>query len=824
MINSRKVSFHAYLNTEAVTYRCTSSHLLVSQSAEFYDSPRTLALDRQTQLVQQVDPDTLQELLQEEVLQEKTFSMFLGVADYESTLHLVFVHLCYPAFEFEDKQVYEVQSMEVIESKEGVKDMNLTKSLTKYMQSNFYYSLSLNITQRLSISKEREINPHRFYDWNKGLMKTLPSLDWRVYLTAGFFRKYTVHLENQENIEIIVAARKSTQEGHCFPHNFGVNDFGECAHYVTYELLVTYKETTLLYKYSTSTPPLDLSIGQDEEVNINCSPQKLSMKIQAFLSWLRTKKKGLNTWILARGETPDSEFSQYHSLISRLIEQTKDPKLTVWQLDLDELDQIDFEKDFYGSKLEQGFKKIVNSDSFFNFSEMDSGIKSAKQSSKSHLHFTMFSIHHSAYFLHTAIMSCLISAFPIPSSCLKPALLSQLLEVSSDIEYRLLNVYDRGRAKSLSPENMMGKMAVPNVPPSRNANETFAGKFIKAVHNAKRSQYKSLFLACTEPPKRLLTETSVLALSWNVGGLSPSSFSQVSALKACLDPSQRPDIITVGLQEVVELSSAKIESFFSSRKSDRWAEYLQKLIQEFDSGYRVVEHKRMVGLFSITFVHKEFSDNIYSLGVTTVKTGFMGVVGNKGSIVTGLQINDSTIYFCNTHLPPGDSLAKRSLCIQELYDEYCVDKMADALLLFGDLNMRVQLPLNSYQAMMEDFDCENDDIDFDHLRAKDEVKLHLHPCLFKHFEEAELTPLPTYRFEIGTSKYSSDRVASWCDRIFYYTAKDRGIFANHSGFSSLRVDNSDHWPVFGLYRFMLHNYDNKLLQEDYYKTVRGLPV
>lgn len=177
----------------------------------------------------------------------------------------------------------------------------------------------------------------------------------------------------------------------------------------------------------------------------------------------------------------------------------------------------------------------------------------------------------------------------------------------------------------------------------------------------------------------------------------------------------------------------------------------------------------MIGLQSLAYIRDTVKHNIYGIHTSDVKTGMMGLVGNKGSVITSLYIQDSLINFANTHLPSGGSNAsKRATCIKNLYELKVEKEKSDFLFLFGDLNLRVQIKLEEYKKVMLDFDGNNKDIDWELLKLKDEVFVGEQPCLNTFFKEAPLVDLPTYRLVRGTSKYSDERVASWTDRIFYY--------------------------------------------------------
>ena len=200
----------------------------------------------------------------------------------------------------------------------------------------------------------------------------------------------------------------------------------------------------------------------------------------------------------------------------------------------------------------------------------------------------------------------------------------------------------------------------------------------------------------------------------------------------------------------------------------------------------------MVGLRSLVYIRDTVKHSLYGIRISDVKTGMMGLVGNKGSVITSLYMGDSLINFANTHLPSGGSnSSKRATCVADLYKQKIEVEKSDFFFLFGDLNLRVQLKLEEYKKAMLDFQMSNMNIDWEMLKSKDEVALGEQPCLNTYFKEAPLTQNPTYRLVKGTSKYSDERVASWTDRIFFYYDNE-DFKVEIIDFGSLVMSESDH--------------------------------
>lgn len=563
-------------------------------------------------------------------------------------------------------------------------------------------------------------------------------------------------------MDIIIAARKSTQEGSVYPYNFGVNSLGECANYISFEVIVTKEGRSLWYSYSTSTPPVDVSIGTDNQVVPNCCERKMKSVSEASVKWFIKREDGCNQWVMMR--TPkEPDFGKFNRFIDEIIESNQGLNLRMIDVDLNDIPSMTKADTYVCTLLQLSIYDSMIKQGIVDLADHPEGFRSSRDVLNGHTHSCVFSLQFSNFLIHTAVIyTMLFKVLEVEELEMPQSEFDQILNISKQVEFSLLELYDRGRAKSLAPNNMGGKYNLPLCSTSRNANTTFADRCLKSSISLDESRTRKVF-SMAKPENVTKVKSKVSVISWNVAGFSPTSAEQIDGLRGCFDKDDMPDIITIGLQEVVELKSSNIARFFTSnsKENDDWVRCIEETIAKLDPNYEALNYQRMVGLFSLTLVHKKFRKNVYDLGIQEVKTGFMGIVGNKGSVITSLKICDSLIHFCNTHLPSGDSVGKRANCVEDLYKEFCNGQKCDSFFLFGDLNFRVQIDLLIYKNMMEDFILSNPKINFSALMAKDEVKLNLHPCLTDNFIEAPLPKAPTYRLARNTERFSEDRVASW---------------------------------------------------------------
>lgn len=708
------------------------------------------------------------------------YSCFLGIADYKGAPQAIFVKTATLVLIYQGHKIYRVEELDVIDLREGDTHNTFSTALSKVRTSHESSSLATSTLVSPRTSPKGSLflmlrtdtliqttggEPLSSVISAQVLERNGQStLLLYFFFTQGFFKEYKLTVKDKA-VTVIVGARKSVREGYVYPHNFGVNTFGECANYVTYEIIASTEAKSLCYVYSTSTPPVDVVISPEGKVIPNCCDEKMVRVSEAFINWITPRKDVCNQWVLMRsGAEPN--FGVFNPIIDKLIEDCQGPSLRVIDIDLNELNINNLKSKFEGSHLQFAIYDGMSKQGPINLKDYPEGFKSATSLISGKTHFCVFSLHYSAYLAHfSVIYSLVMMLLEHDELAGADGSFKSMVDLALELEYALFCNYDRGRGKSLSVAKMGEKFNQPITSSSRNASTAFASRCLGVATSLEDYNHAKARLVFSKAEQSMVSKikTKITVISWNVAGFSPKDSKQIEGLLACFDKTNMPDIIAIGLQEVVELKSSNIARFFTSnsKENDDWVRCIKEVVDQLDPDYSVLGYQRMVGLFSLTLIHNNFKKHIFNLGIKEVKTGFMGIVGNKGSVISSLKVSDSLVHFCNTHLPSGDSVGKRASCVEDLYKEFCENQVCDAFFLFGDLNFRVQMDLLIYKNVMDDFKLSNPAIDFPALMAKDEVKLNLHPCLNDHFKEAPLPKAPTYRLVRNTETFSDDRVASW---------------------------------------------------------------
>ena len=333
--------------------------------------------------------------------------------------------------------------------------------------------------------------------------------------------------------------------------------------------------------------------------------------------------------------------------------------------------------------------------------------------------------------------------------------------------------------------------------------------------------------------------------SWNVGGASPeelpnlnkwlgnyydlidksnpkyyNSKDNLNNFNNCINSSainsNSPDIYIIGFQEIVDLNANNVLLYSNEEIAKKWKKLVKNTLEKYGK-YSILKSLDLVGLYVIIMVKSSVRENIKYLDCDIVRTGMMGTIGNKGSLIIKFNYNDSTLAFVCSHLSHG--LSGNKSRINELHEilnrsfmtsnkELSI-KNFDYYFIFGDLNFRIDHKDEDIREMIS------------HNKLSD-LNIHdqLHPLLTKGtlfsdmLYEGDKTFDPTYKFTIGTNIYDSakKRSPAWCDRILINksTIKDV-VIQKYNSVTDYIV--SDHKPIYGLFSLKVCKIDFKIRQQ-----------
>lgn len=168
-------------------------------------------------------------------------------------------------------------------------------------------------------------------------------------------------------------------------------------------------------------------------------------------------------------------------------------------------------------------------------------------------------------------------------------------------------------------------------------------------------------------------------------------------------------LYVLGLQEVVDISSATeaLRPYTDPSVANKWKSTVATALPK---GYQLVAEQQLIGLLLLVYASPEIAPHVKSVSTTSVGTGLMGYMGNKGAVTARIVLGETTrLVFINSHLCAGadkTSLERRNWDASQITTRTRFDPIADAMDLhqshgegigdedfafwFGDLNYRLE--------------------------------------------------------------------------------------------------------------------------------------
>lgn len=262
----------------------------------------------------------------------------------------------------------------------------------------------------------------------------------------------------------------------------------------------------------------------------------------------------------------------------------------------------------------------------------------------------------------------------------------------------------------------------------------------------------------------------------------------------------KPDIVVLGLQEVIELTAGSILNADYS-KGSFWENMVSKCLNQFDEKYLLLRVEQMSSLIILLFVRADKANLMRQVEGSSKKTGFGGITGNKGAVAIRFEFGDTSFCFVNAHLSAGNNnIDERRGDYESIVKSIGFTRSKtiphhDSIFWLGDLNYRISL---SNEEVRRELNSREDGY-IDRLLRYDQLTREINSgVIFQDFREPTLKFRPTYKFDHGTDNYDSSekaRTPSWTDRIVY-----RGENLHPLAYSDAPLLISDHKPVYAAYR------------------------
>lgn len=105
-----------------------------------------------------------------------------------------------------------------------------------------------------------------------------------------------------------------------------------------------------------------------------------------------------------------------------------------------------------------------------------------------------------------------------------------------------------------------------------------------------------------------------------------------------LDDKPSPDILVIGLQEMVNLNPQNLIIMSNESNIANWDILIAQNIKAY-SAYTQVASNDLVGIYITVLVRKSELHRVHSISTDVLKTGLGGTLGNKGGVGVRFNIN-----------------------------------------------------------------------------------------------------------------------------------------------------------------------------------------
>ncbi|RPA88169.1 DNase I-like protein [Ascobolus immersus RN42] len=277
-------------------------------------------------------------------------------------------------------------------------------------------------------------------------------------------------------------------------------------------------------------------------------------------------------------------------------------------------------------------------------------------------------------------------------------------------------------------------------------------------------------------------------------------------LKAWICPpsanGKQPDIVAVGLQEMVELSPQQVMSTDPSRRRAWEFALLRTLnddaVRKGGQQYVMLKAGQLVGAALFIYVKEQLMETVKTVQSCTVKTGLFGIAGNKGAVAIRIEVGGTRLCFITAHLAAGHpNFEERNrdyntITSTLVFSNGDMIEDHDGVIWFGDFNYRIDLPNETVRYSVARGDLQT------LLSADQLIRQRQAGRTFSGFRESAITFNPTYRYDLYTDDYDTSekmRIPAWTDRIL-----SKGDIFKQLVYTSVQdISFSDHKPIYAVF-------------------------
>lgn len=752
-----------------------------------------ISISKENGVIKYENPAMLSQLLQK----VKAIDVFgvLGIIKYDTSFYLLYVSKCLRTGMINHSPLYQVIEVNFISLNNQLPSNSVSENMSKFKllitKKGFYYSPFYDFTKPYINQKDNK-PPRIQYMFNKELIdpflfyKINPINEFVSYLICGYSECFYKHINNTQILSYILVRRnREYLENNLVEVEIVLVHNKEIFNYIIYsfgfkkddylEVLTILNKAILNQQYFTKN---SIILRENNEANVEVLVDILKQN-SPTVSLHTFKVDGLSTFLTANVDL----FSQCDYFLRTAGKQHMQNKNFVLITEQGKNKSLLYTKSIIFETL---CFYLSQYDSFQNIRNL---LDQPGEKENSYIHY---------------FDSCFENIIQISNSITpQDELIFQHFHTT--INRSSYQPFNPLQLNTLPPSSQtLHTMNIPNVNnnPQMNVGRPILSQIPQLNAIKKKNTAKESANAPSLSNPFSVEGLSIYTVTWNVMFLdSDDQYSQEMKLMEILFPEKYqnllantiPDMIIIGLQEIVELDTKNIlRSKRNENSANLWTVKFQSLLE---IHYELITKADLVGILFLCFAKKDILGRITKIKTKVTKTGFFGAFGNKGFINMGFEYKNKRIAISTGQLTSGES--SNSSRIKELTNILNSTFEGDNLkfidnhywFILGDLNFREEGVTKEYI-----YDCIKNKClqlikDYDQfLINKDNIS----PLL----KEGNITFYPTYKFLVRTRNYDiTERIPSYCDRIFYKNDDNiKQLF-----YDSIDFPYSDHQPVVSLF-------------------------
>ena len=344
----------------------------------------------------------------------------------------------------------------------------------------------------------------------------------------------------------------------------------------------------------------------------------------------------------------------------------------------------------------------------------------------------------------------------------------------------------------------------------------------------KRSTYIHNKVNNTINSNKMTPKLSVLCITWNVAGIPSENKYDIRDLftrNIFYQNNQAPDVIVIGLEEIVELDFYNI--FTITTNEDSVFDWTNNITSTLNDIYPFIYKKfcllHLIGIYCICFTKSQLKEKINLINTNVIKTGLFGTLGNKGYLTFSLKYMNNIISFAIAHLEAGKSNCQERIdTLKQILDTKINNysdfrfRNSDYWIILGDLNFRIETSFEMAIKKIQNKEYK-DLIRYDQFYVNCKRDRDMAIVI-----EGPINFAPTYKYVPGSNNYINDsekmRIPSYTDRILF--VDKRGI-KNIIYKSIPTLMYSDHRPVYA--GFEIDLIGNNIIKRNNYNNNYNIP-